>query len=100
MNLVLCIVDNGGRHRQSGKSKSFDVFQNCSQFTEKLGKEENEGQVDVLLRPVSSHASAPSCARAVLAALRGGSRVIEQGRFRLGRALPFCCWRSPFNCAS
>ena len=48
MNLVLCIVDNGGRHRQSGKSKSFDVFQNCSQFTEKLGKEENEGQVDVL----------------------------------------------------
>ena len=48
MNLVLCIVDNGGRHRQSGKSKSFDVFQNCSQFTEQLGKEENEGQVDVL----------------------------------------------------
>ena len=48
VNLVLCIVDNGGRHRQSGKSKKFDVFQNCSQFTEKLGKEENEGQVDVL----------------------------------------------------
>ena len=41
-------MDNGGRHRQSGKSKSFDVFQNCSEFTEILGEEENEGQVDIL----------------------------------------------------
>ena len=37
---------HGGR--QSGNSKRFDVYQNCSLFTEVRGKEEKEGQVDIL----------------------------------------------------